>query len=341
MTLYDDGFFYEVKGCGRMSRVTADGLQPIDSIWSDGYLISLAKRGDSLYFGNLEANIILACDSAHVRLLRRSDISPEPLWLPTAYCAVVWQDNYLFATDLDFGLKVFGLDDPTSPNLIASLALPDDPFDLKVLGSRAYVAADQAGVIIVDVSNPQLPSMVSRFNVGGRSQQLAIAGTHLYVADQDRGLRIFSLEDPDNPLEVGYYNGGYGVQALCVHDSLVFACDTAYFMVLDCSQALPIGHVRSTELPYHFELLTNYPNPFNSQTVFRYRITDPSGATLRVYDLLGRIVWEYPLSRRNSGEGTVPWAGTNRSGNLLASGVYFCQLTNHHESKTIKIMMLR
>jgi hypothetical protein len=290
--------------------------------------------------GGLLLRKSIACDSIHTRLQRQPPHDPV-LWLPTAYCAVAWQDQYLFATDLDFGLKVFGLDDPLYPNLIASLALPDDPFDLKLLGNRAYIAADQAGVIIVDIGNPQLPSVVSQFNVGGRSQKLAIVGTHLYVADHERGLRIFTLQDPDHPEEVGHFNWGRGVYCFSVHNSQVYACDTEYLMALDCSRALPVSNDAGPAQPYRFDLLANYPNPFNSSTIFRFQLPASTDATLTVYDVLGRTVWEYPLHSRNGGEGTVLWTGANRAGSFAASGTYFCQLTNRHESKAIKIQLLR
>ena len=338
--LYEDSILYEAtQTYGRMSRVTAQQLQPVDSFGDGGWLISLTKRGDSLYFGTLQGKIVFAYDSAHTRLLR--PVRNPTLWLPTAYCALAWQDRYLFALDRDFGLKVYTTDDPIYPQLAVSLAMPDDPFDLKLLGNRAYIAADQAGVIIMDLTNPEQPTMLSQFNLGGRSLKLAIVGTYLYVADQERGLRIFTLQDPDHPIEIGHYNRGDGIRCFSVHDSLVYACDSEYLMVFDCRQALPVSGHSSSEQPNRITLLTNYPNPFNSSTIFRYQLAAMTPAALTVYDILGRIVWEYPIGAQKNAGGAVIWTGLSQVGSPVASGTYFCRLANHHESKTIKIQLLR
>ncbi|HLP18506.1 MAG TPA: M6 family metalloprotease domain-containing protein [Bacteroidota bacterium] len=78
-----------------------------------------------------------------------------------------------------------------------------------------------------------------------------------------------------------------------------------------------------TLAPAGFALQQNYPNPFNPSTTIRYSI--PSGsagrATLRVYDVLGRIVDELVDRTQSAGVYEVDYAGAG-----LTSGIYFYRL---------------
>ncbi|MBK9225543.1 MAG: T9SS type A sorting domain-containing protein [Ignavibacteria bacterium] len=79
----------------------------------------------------------------------------------------------------------------------------------------------------------------------------------------------------------------------------------------------------SNETPGTFELYQNHPNPFNSSTVIRFTIKQPSEAEITVFDMLGRQVFRWP------GEGILQ-AGTYEysfTGDNLSSGVYIYRLT--------------
>ena len=49
--------------------------------------------------------------------------------------------------------------------------------------------------------------------------------------------------------------------------------------------------------------LLNYPNPCNASTLFRFTLARAGGATLRLYDMLGRLVLTV-LDRPLGGRGT-------------------------------------
>lgn len=69
-------------------------------------------------------------------------------------------------------------------------------------------------------------------------------------------------------------------------------------------------------------LLQNYPNPFNPTTTISYMVVAPGKVSLRVYDILGRVVATLVDGHREAGVHQIPF---NASG--LASGIYFYQLT--------------
>jgi hypothetical protein len=77
----------------------------------------------------------------------------------------------------------------------------------------------------------------------------------------------------------------------------------------------------SSPVPTRFVLEQNYPNPFNPSTTIKYELTKSSHITLRVYDILGRLVSELVNERKNAGVHEVKFAASG-----LSSGVYFYRL---------------
>jgi hypothetical protein len=71
-----------------------------------------------------------------------------------------------------------------------------------------------------------------------------------------------------------------------------------------------------------FELLQNFPNPFNPKTVIRSQLPIASNVKLAVYDMLGREVAVLADERRPAGRFQDSFDASG-----LASGAYICRLT--------------
>jgi hypothetical protein len=74
-------------------------------------------------------------------------------------------------------------------------------------------------------------------------------------------------------------------------------------------------------LPRTFELLGNYPNPFNPSTTIRYSLPEASMVTLEVYDVLGRQVATQQLGVMQPGLQQASFSAFN-----LSSGMYVYRL---------------
>jgi hypothetical protein len=86
--------------------------------------------------------------------------------------------------------------------------------------------------------------------------------------------------------------------------------------------------------PLTFYLRQNYPNPFNPTTMITYRLPAASHATLKVYDVLGRLVETLVDGRQTPGEHSVAFDAKR-----LASGVYFYQLRTGGLTETKKMLV--
>jgi len=74
-------------------------------------------------------------------------------------------------------------------------------------------------------------------------------------------------------------------------------------------------------LPESVELHQNYPNPFNPVTVIEYDISEPMEVTLRVYDVMGRLVDTLVDQMVSPGRHQATWNASN-----VGSGTYIYRL---------------
>lgn len=78
-----------------------------------------------------------------------------------------------------------------------------------------------------------------------------------------------------------------------------------------------------SELPSSFEIIGNYPNPFNPTTTIRFNLAERADVTLQVIDILGRVVMTQNLGRLTAGSNQQVMLDATR----LASGVYLYRMT--------------
>ncbi len=102
------------------------------------------------------------------------------------------------------------------------------------------------------------------------------------------------------------------------------------------STGILTGVGKKTEVPSSFSLFQNYPNPFNPSTVISYQLSVNSPITLKVYDVLGRLVKTLIDERQTAGLHSVTF---NASG--WSSGVYFYRLTAGNFVNTKKLMLVK
>jgi glycosidase len=92
----------------------------------------------------------------------------------------------------------------------------------------------------------------------------------------------------------------------------------------------------SNLLPKEFALSQNYPNPFNPSTNVEFSIPSQQFVTLKIYDVLGRVVATLVDERKEAGRYSVQW---NASGS--SSGVYFYTMRAGTFARTNKMLLLR
>ncbi|MCX6150827.1 MAG: T9SS type A sorting domain-containing protein [Ignavibacteriales bacterium] len=88
------------------------------------------------------------------------------------------------------------------------------------------------------------------------------------------------------------------------------------------------------EKPSSFSLNQNYPNPFNPTTIISYQTPKAGRVTLKIYDVLGKVVATLVNEHKEEGKYIAEFNGSN-----LTSGIYFYELRTN-EFVTMKKMLL-
>lgn len=192
-----------------------------------GDLVFLASQGEGLeiinvedpthpveigsYYAGASINVVYALDNlAIIREMGGSfkilDISIPAAPTEIYQCTDVntgqnfaARDNLLYVPDSEYGLRVYDIADPANANKIGEKQIEDGCMKcvIEERGTRsyAYMTAEGAGVVILDVTNPQTIEKIGQYDDGGQSFSLFIQNDLIFVAEFDAGLEILQIEE--------------------------------------------------------------------------------------------------------------------------------------------------
>jgi hypothetical protein len=105
-----------------------------------------------------------------------------------------------------------------------------------------------------------------------------------------------------------------------------------------CFYILPLIGVinNSNNIPNIYKLSQNYPNPFNPVTKIRYDIPKKGFVTLKVYDILGRMVKELVNETKSQGSFLIDYDAS-----ALSSGIYLYRLECNGYVDTKRMILLK
>lgn len=91
-----------------------------------------------------------------------------------------------------------------------------------------------------------------------------------------------------------------------------------------------------SSMPTAYNLLPNYPNPFNPTTFIQYELPEESNVTIRIFDIQGREVCTLMNGKQNIGRHTIMWDGKDALGNQVTSGIYIYQMDASNTGNSFK-----
>ncbi|MFM9945877.1 MAG: DUF4331 family protein [Bacteroidia bacterium] len=84
-------------------------------------------------------------------------------------------------------------------------------------------------------------------------------------------------------------------------------------------------------------IASNYPNPFNSNTVIKYNLASSSQVTIEVFDINGKkVATLLNNEKQNAGVQTVNFNADN-----LKSGIYFAEIVSNYGSTSVKMILTK
>ena len=99
--------------------------------------------------------------------------------------------------------------------------------------------------------------------------------------------------------------------------------------------------IAGASVPRATALYQNAPNPFNPTTTIRFDLAHDGHASLRVYDVAGRMVRTLVDEEFSAGRREVIWDGSDDTGERVSSGLYLYRLETHGLSQVRKTIVLK
>ncbi len=92
-----------------------------------------------------------------------------------------------------------------------------------------------------------------------------------------------------------------------------------------------------------YNLVYNYPNPFNPETTIFYSITENRAVSvsIKIFDLLGREVKTLIEKSQPAGQYQIIWQGKDELGKDVASGIYLCHVSLGKNRISRKMILIR
>ncbi len=124
--------------------------------------------------------------------------------------SVAWslhvEDGYAYVADVDSGLQIFRVVEPSSPQFVAAFDSISDARGVTADGDYAYLCGDligsgpSNGLYIIDITNPANPIRVGGLEGLGWTPDIHVSDHYVFVADWDIGLHVISVSNPANPI---------------------------------------------------------------------------------------------------------------------------------------------
>ncbi len=119
--------------------------------------------------------------------------------------------GYVLIGDSAEGLIVIDAQNPASPRIVHRVPLPGRPNDLEIVqqGGRTLclVAAESAGLMILDVTNPAAATILGNSSVGADAYGVTSDGTYAYVGCfwSNGGLHVVRISNPAAPVHIANF----------------------------------------------------------------------------------------------------------------------------------------
>ncbi len=179
----------------------------------------------------------------------------------------------------------------------------------------------------------------------------------LYFADiftgtQGAGLRLFDvtiegalvLDDFDVFAEVGGAAGMMRSFVVNVADAdlvIDFGHNTQNPAIkgIEILELIATGAPTPSRTSYALE--QNRPNPFNPRTTISFTLEHDAPASLRIYDVAGRLVTSLVDGRLPAGRHSFVWNGTDQGGHRVSTGVYYYRLKSESFEQTRRMALVK
>ena len=230
--------------------------------------------------------------------------------------------------------------DASSRSITASYAFPDN-------GLASFTVSDEASPLPIQLSS------FTATSTNGTSVKLhwgTVSEVNNYGFMVYRAASLHGVYTQVSPLIPGYPGGNtVAPQSYQWIDNTPNAGDTYYrlrqydmdnsfhdYEPIQVNLAL-MGVNGYQSAPKVFQLMPNFPNPFNPSTMVKFSVEKSAPTTLVVYNTLGQEVATLFNGPADAGR----YYAVKFDANRLASGAYFCRLISGDKNTMIRMALVK
>ena len=147
---------------------------------------------------------------------------------------------------------------------------------------------------------------------------------------------VIEVMNKSNPLNVEFDIKDGDVWEITDESGNVFECSGVNVLELIGDSEKWVLRKFITTVPTIFALHTAYPNPFNPVTTIQFSVQTHGNASLRIYDITGKLVETLVDDFIEPGNHSVQWHASN-----FSSGIYFYKLTSGNKTTTNKMILMK
>jgi len=114
---------------------------------------------------------------------------------------------------------------PQYPSFARRFAVPGDTRHAFMVDSMAYLACEQMGLQVVDLSQPDSTALVGWADTPSNARNVFVSGSYAYVADGRAGLIVIDVSDGTAPFVKGQYDTPGYANGVHVSGTLAYVAD--------------------------------------------------------------------------------------------------------------------
>ena len=171
-------------------------------------------------------------------------------------------------------IKIFELPEIGDPSFSSQIEIHSTIRDIVIEGDFLYLAADEIGVMMFDISDRTSPILYRTYPSDEYGFQLIVIGQYVYLSDDSGSLKVIDMENPSGPMQVVEFDILHKAWELVLRGDRLLATVYGNAFVFDVSNpALPV------------ELVNIESKSFSDGDIVGQKLYLTDHDTLHIYDI--------------------------------------------------------